>query len=147
MHNFCHHHLLLLSFTVVVPQIVQLSLQKSCTVFESPQIRMKKSTLCKEKSAVCNALHKYILCIYHKLYLYWLYVSLNRLLQSTPLYSTWTKQLQQEHAHDALVSEGVINLSFSNATNSSTLYSRFVHYFFFRCQLFFSFIGCKRASK
>ena len=134
-------------------KFVQLSLHNACAVDKSPQLTRKKLTLCNEQSGVCNALHQYIILIYHKLHLYCLYVYLTHTLQNIPPHSTGNVQLQQKHAHEAVLSEGVVHLTSPYASNWSSLHMHCEHHFFDRCKRlyavfgeFFCFLGFSRYT-
>ena len=124
-------------------KFVQLSPHNACAVCESPQLTREKITFCKENCVDCNALHKYILLISHKLHVYCLYSSFTHILQNSSTHYTGTEQLKQEHAREAVVSESVVILSSTYTTNWYTLHLRVRQYVINRCQLFYAFLGSK----
>ena len=111
-------------------------------MFETPQLTRKNFKLCKENCVVCKALHQYVRLIFHKLHIYCLYVYLTHILQNTHPYSTGNEQLQQEHAHEALLSEGVVHTSSPYVINWSTLRMLCERYVFDRCQWLYALLGC-----
>ena len=126
---------------------VQLSRHTACDVLEIPQPTRKYFKLCKEKSVVCKALHQYVWLIYHKLHIYCLYVNLTNILRNIPTYSTGNEQLQQKHAHESLLSEGVVHTSSPNVTNWSTLRMLCERYVVDRCKRLYVPLGCGGAFK